>query len=86
MVDRQPRTENVECFWPGVDEASVRVLDARTGDAPKSWRRPASRSATSARDADTPAGLVLGRRDRLRVRARLRALYRAMAADPTTLA
>lgn len=32
MVDRQPTTEYVaECFWPGVDEAAVRTLDARTG-------------------------------------------------------
>lgn len=32
MVDRQPTTEYVaECFWPGVDEAAVRALDARTG-------------------------------------------------------
>jgi hypothetical protein len=32
MVDRHPTAEYVaECFWPGVDEAAVRALDARTG-------------------------------------------------------
>jgi hypothetical protein len=32
MIDRPSTTEYVaECFWPGVDEAAVRALDARTG-------------------------------------------------------
>jgi hypothetical protein len=32
MPDEASRTEYVaECFWPGVDEATVRALDARAG-------------------------------------------------------
>ena len=32
MVEDLPITEYVaECFWPGVDEAAVRALDARAG-------------------------------------------------------
>jgi len=32
MVEQPSTTEYVaECFWPGVDEAAVRALDARAG-------------------------------------------------------
>jgi hypothetical protein len=32
MVEELPTTEYVaECFWPGVDDAAVRALDARAG-------------------------------------------------------
>jgi hypothetical protein len=33
MVEQPSTTEYVaECFWPGVDEAAVRALDARAGE------------------------------------------------------
>jgi hypothetical protein len=34
VPEESPTTEYVaECFWPGVDEAAVRALDARAGES-----------------------------------------------------
>jgi hypothetical protein len=38
-----------ECFWPGVDEAAVRALDALAAARAEGCAAPARPSATSAR-------------------------------------